>query len=56
MYAQDTLGLGHVRRSATIARALLAQREDAAVLLASKSPRTTIGPCNTIGFASVPSR
>src|SRR5947207_8746291 len=38
MYAQDTLGLGHVRRSATIARALLAQREDAAVLLASKSP------------------
>ena len=37
IYAQDTLGLGHVKRCTTIARALLARRPDAAVLLASKS-------------------
>lgn len=37
IYAQDTLGLGHVRRCTTIARALLAGRADASVLLATKS-------------------
>jgi predicted glycosyltransferase len=37
IYAQDTLGLGHVQRCTTLARALLARRPDAAVLLASKS-------------------
>jgi predicted glycosyltransferase len=37
IYAQDTLGLGHVQRCTTLARALLERRPDAAVLLASKS-------------------
>jgi predicted glycosyltransferase len=37
IYAQDTLGLGHVQRCMTLARALLRLRPDAAVLLASKS-------------------
>lgn len=37
MYAQDNLGLGHVRRTTTIARAVLDARPQAAVLLASKS-------------------
>ena len=38
MYAQDNRGLGHVRRCAIVAEALLRRRPDAAVLLATKSP------------------
>jgi predicted glycosyltransferase len=37
IYAQDTTGLGHIRRCTTIARALLERRSDTAVLLATKS-------------------
>lgn len=37
IYAQDTQGLGHVRRCLTIAQAVLDLRPDAAVLLATKS-------------------
>jgi predicted glycosyltransferase len=37
MYAQDNRGLGHIRRTTTIARALLNARPHAAVMLASKS-------------------
>jgi predicted glycosyltransferase len=37
IYAQDTHGLGHVRRSLTLARALLDSRPDAEVVLATKS-------------------
>jgi predicted glycosyltransferase len=37
IYAQDNLGLGHIQRCTTLARALLERRPDAAVLLASKS-------------------
>lgn len=37
MYAQDTKGLGHIRRSITIARSLLELRDDVAVLLATRS-------------------
>jgi len=37
IYAQDTTGLGHVRRCTTIARAILERRPDTAVLLATKS-------------------
>jgi predicted glycosyltransferase len=37
IYAQDTRGLGHVRRCGTLARTLLERRSDAAVLLATKS-------------------
>ena len=37
IYAQDNRGLGHIRRTTTIARAVLAARPQAAVLLASKS-------------------
>lgn len=47
IYAQDTLGLGHVQRCTTIARALLERRPDAAVLLATKSSwpgRLALGP------------
>ena len=37
IYAQDSTGLGHVRRCATIAKALLERRPDTAVVLATKS-------------------
>ena len=37
VYAQDSTGLGHVRRCATIAKALLERRPDTAVVLATKS-------------------
>jgi predicted glycosyltransferase len=37
MYAQDNRGLGHIRRTTTIARAVLDGRPQAAVMLASKS-------------------
>jgi predicted glycosyltransferase len=39
IYAQDTTGLGHIRRCVTIASALLEQRPDTAVMLATKSRR-----------------
>src|SRR5437867_2171657 len=37
IYAQDKRGLGHVRRTIVIARALIEARPDVAVLLATKS-------------------
>jgi predicted glycosyltransferase len=37
MYAQDNRGLGHIRRTTTIARAVLGARPHVAVMLASKS-------------------
>lgn len=37
MYAQDTKGLGHIRRSATIARTLLGLGDDVSVVLATRS-------------------
>lgn len=57
IYAQDTLGLGHVRRCVTIARALLAGRADASVLLATKSSwpaRMTLG--DRFDFLKLPSQ
>jgi len=57
IYAQDTLGLGHVRRCVTIARALLDARADASVLLASKSSwpaRVALG--DRFDFLKLPSQ
>jgi predicted glycosyltransferase len=57
IYAQDTLGLGHVKRCATLARALLSRRADAAVLLASKSAwAATVSLGDRFDFLKLPAQ
>lgn len=57
MYAQDTKGLGHIRRSLTIARSLLRMSDDVSVVLATRSQwPAAFTPAERFEVLSLPSR